>query len=71
MKYRAKCTAIMDVVEKWYDLETYNIVYDKYDKYIEVDFEDEAEAIEEANRAKVRYNKAHDWLWNVRFVNRY
>lgn len=71
MKYRAKCTAIMDVVSKWYDLETYNIVYDKYDKYIEVDFEDEAQAIEEANRAKQRYNKAHDWLWNVRFVDRY
>lgn len=71
MKYRAKCTAIIDVITKWYDLETYNIVYDKYDKYIEVDFEDEAQAIEEANRARVRYNKAHDWLWNVRFVNRY
>ena len=50
MKYRAKCTKIVSVVETIYNTNNHNLVKDAKDWYIEVNFEDEAVLIERINK---------------------
>lgn len=52
MVYRAKITKIQAWVEDHYNTNTYNIVRDEKDVYIEVKNEDEAEQLESINRAQ-------------------
>lgn len=57
MKYRAKITAIQTWVENHYNTNTHHIVSDEKDKYIEVNSEDEAEALETLNQLRVEERK--------------
>lgn len=50
MKYRAKITSIQAWVEMHYNTNTYQVVKDATDKYIEVDTPEEADDLEELNR---------------------
>lgn len=50
MKYRAKCTKIVSLVETIYNTNNHKLVKDAKDIYIEVNFEDEAELIEKLNK---------------------
>lgn len=57
MKYRAKITAIQTWVENNYNTCSHHIVKDEKDKYIEVDSEEEAEALETLNQLRVEERK--------------
>lgn len=52
MKYRAKVTAIQFWVGDHYNTSEYHLVRDAKDVYLEVDSEDEAEALEKLNKAR-------------------
>lgn len=56
MKYRAKCTHIMPIVESRINTNVNNIVRDCQDSYIEVDTEDLAEQIELIEKTQVTLN---------------
>ena len=52
MKYRAKITNCIQLIECRYNFKKNYVCHDKYDTYIEVDTEAEAEIIEELNRVQ-------------------
>lgn len=64
MKYRAKITNCIQLIECHYNFEKNHVCHDKYDTYIEVDTEEEAEIIEELNKTTSRttelYTKLRD-----------
>ena len=49
MKYRAKITNCIQLIECCYNFKKHYVCHDKHDSYIEVDTEAEAEIIEKLN----------------------
>lgn len=52
MVYRAKCTKIVSFIESIYNTNNHHLVKDAKDYYVEVCFEDEADLIEQINKAE-------------------
>lgn len=70
MKYRAKITDCRQTIGSIYDLYDGKVRKDKYDEWLEVDTEEEAEIIEEINRLQAKAKELYTRLFDIYIENR-